>query len=47
MTNTLAASLLFLILLGLAVDYALYGLDGLYYLARRMLDLIDWLAVWR
>ena len=47
MTNTLAIILAALIWAALALDYLLYGWDGLYYLMRRMIDLIRWLAVWR
>lgn len=46
MTNRLAIILLALILGALAVDQGL-GLGGTRFMARRLIDLIEWLAFWR
>ncbi|WP_425102013.1 hypothetical protein [Tropicibacter sp. S64] len=47
MTNTLAIVLGALILGGLGVDYLMYGSEHLLFLAKKMFDLIEWLAFWR
>ncbi len=47
MTNTIAIWLFLFIIAGLAVDYALFGWDGLYVVMRALTDLIRWLAFWR
>ncbi len=47
MTNTLA--IWFLVLIGLAVGYDLWANDGaaLTFLARKGIDLLQWMAFWR
>ncbi|MDJ0627241.1 MAG: hypothetical protein QNJ44_03185 [Rhodobacter sp.] len=47
MTNTLALWLAALILGFLALDYFLLGLDVPLFVARRLMELIEWLAFWR
>lgn len=47
MTNTLALVLAALLLSALAVDVALYGLDHLVFLGKKMFELIEWMAFWR
>ncbi|SIS79190.1 hypothetical protein SAMN05421774_102289 [Gemmobacter megaterium] len=46
MTNTLAIILAGLVLAGLGLDYLLGTGAGLF-LARRFLDLVDWMVFWR
>ena len=46
MTNTLAVVLAGLILVALVLDYAL-GTGAALFLARRFLDLVEWMAFWR
>ena len=47
MTNTIAVFLGALILTGLAIDYATADFAGTLFLARKLLDLIEWMAFWR
>lgn len=47
MTNRLAIILGVLIVSTLAVDYAIYGSEHLLFLAKKMFELMDWLAFWR
>lgn len=47
MTNTIALGLGALILGGIAVDAFLTGGDGLFFVARKGLELIENLAFWR
>ena len=47
MTNPIAAVLGVLILIALAVDVMLYGAENLLFLARKLAELIEWLAFWR
>jgi len=47
MTNSIAIGLGLLILGGIGVDAFLTGGEGLLFLARRGLDLIEWIAFWR
>ena len=47
MTNTLALVLAFLLIVGVAADVVLNGSEGLIFLGRRMVALIEDLAVWR
>ena len=47
MTNTIAIGLGVVILSALAVDSYLYGSDHLIFLAKKGLELIEWLAFWR
>ncbi|MFW2545159.1 hypothetical protein ACN2XU_21230 [Primorskyibacter sp. 2E107] len=47
MTHRLAIILGLLIIVAFAVDYAFYDTKHLVFLAKKMLDLIEWLAFWR
>ena len=47
MTNQIALGLALLILGAIVVDVMLYGTEHLLFLARKMADLIEWLAFWR
>lgn len=47
MTNQIAIGLALLILGAVTVDVMLYGTEHLLFLARKMADLIEWLAFWR
>lgn len=47
MTNTIALVLGGLILGALAIDIVLFGTEHLVFLAKKMNDLIEWLAIWR
>ena len=47
MTNRIALALGAMILLALGYDLLLDDMAGLLFLARKMLDLIDYLAFWR
>ncbi|RKT34530.1 hypothetical protein BXY70_0548 [Roseovarius halotolerans] len=47
MTNPIAIALGGLVLVGLAVDFWSYDWSGTIFLARKMADLIEWLAFWR
>ncbi|MEL7014045.1 MAG: hypothetical protein AAFO72_12285 [Pseudomonadota bacterium] len=47
MTNIVALVLGLVIAAGLAVDYFQFDFQGTLFLARRMLDLVEWLAFWR
>lgn len=47
MTNQIAIGLALLILGAITVDVMLYGTEHLLFLARKMADLIEWLAFWR
>lgn len=47
MTNTIALWLGGLILAALAIDIVFYGTEHLVFLAKKMLELMEWLAFWR
>lgn len=47
MNNTIALRLGGVILLMLALDFLIFGTDGLVFLGKKMLDLIEWMAFWR
>lgn len=47
MTNSIAIGLGLLILGGIGVDAFLTGGDGLLFLVRKGLDLLEWMAFWR
>ena len=47
MTNSIAIGLGVMILSALALDFYLYGWDHLIFLAKKGLELIEWLAFWR
>ncbi len=47
MTNRIALVLGLLILIALAVDIALVGTEHLVFLAKKFLELIEWVAFWR
>ncbi len=47
MTNTIAIWLFLFIVAAFAIDYAVFGWDGLYAIMRVLIDLIRWLAFWR
>ncbi|TCO70579.1 hypothetical protein [Rhodovulum euryhalinum] len=47
MTNRVAIALLGLILAALAADLTLNGSDATLFLARKFLDLTDYIAFWR
>lgn len=46
MTNTLTIILVALILIGMGIDYMM-GTGATLFLARRFLDLVDWVVFWR
>lgn len=47
MTNRIALVLALLILGAVAIDYLYYGNEHLIFLAKKMAELIEWLAFWR
>ncbi len=47
MTNRLALILGGMILGGLIIDIAIFGTGHALFLAKKMADLIEWLAFWR
>jgi len=47
MTNQIAFLLGALILIGLGVDYYGYEWSNTLFLARKLADLIEWMAFWR
>lgn len=47
MTNTIAAYLGIGLLLAIGVDYFVYGTEHLLFLAKKGIDLLEWVAVWR
>lgn len=47
MTNSVAIALGALILGMLAIDGLVYGSEHLIFLARKLLELIEWIAFWR
>ena len=47
MTNSIALSLGLLIIGALALDVMMYGSEHVIFLAKKMLELIEWLAFWR
>jgi hypothetical protein len=47
MTNSLAAFLTLLIGLLVCVDVIFFGSANVVFLGRKMLELLEWLAVWR
>jgi hypothetical protein len=47
MTNRIALVLAFVILGALTIDYFIYANEYLLFLAKKMADLIEWLAFWR
>jgi hypothetical protein len=47
MTNRIALVLGFLIVGAIIVDYVYYGTEHIVFLAKKMAELIEWLAFWR
>lgn len=47
MTNKIAFFLGAFVLFGLIVDQAFYDMSGSLFLARKMIELIEWLKFWR
>ncbi|GGO51980.1 hypothetical protein SAMN05444398_101482 [Roseovarius pacificus] len=47
MTNATSIGLGLLIVAGLTVDATMYDWSGTLFLARKLADLIEWLAFWR
>jgi hypothetical protein len=47
MTNRIAFVLALLIIGAIAIDYINYGTDHLIFLAKKLAELIEWLAFWR
>ncbi|MFN6924296.1 MAG: hypothetical protein ACK4P8_01450 [Tabrizicola sp.] len=47
MTNRIALWLALLIAAGIAADFTLNDGTALFFLARKFLDLIEWVAFWR
>ncbi|MEO0752793.1 MAG: hypothetical protein AAFY25_13450 [Pseudomonadota bacterium] len=47
MTNQLALLMGFAIVTGLTIDAYSYGWENTLFLARKLLDLIEWLKFWR
>lgn len=47
MTNRIALVLGFLLIGIVATDYWVNGVDHTVYLAKKMFELIEWLAFWR
>lgn len=47
MNNQVALFLGALILIGLGVDYMVYDWSGSIFLARKLMNLIEWLSFWR
>ena len=47
MTPKIANWLGLLLILGIVADLALTGGDNLLFLAKKMFELIDWIAFWR
>lgn len=47
MTNKLALFLGFLIIAGLTVDFVYNDGSGTLFIARKLNDLIEWMAFWR
>ena len=47
MTNRIAFVLGLLIIGAIVVDYVYYGTEQIVFLAKKMNELIEWLAFWR
>jgi hypothetical protein len=47
MTNSIAIGLGILILGGIGIDAFLTGGEGFFFVARKGIDLIEWMAFWR
>lgn len=47
MTNRIAFFLALIILAFFAADYHFFGTEHFLFLAKKMLELIEWLAFWR
>ncbi len=47
MTNSIALVLGLLIAGAIAADVVLFGSDNLIFLAKKLLQLIEWMAFWR
>ncbi len=47
MTNKIALILGALVLCAIAVDAVLFDMTGTFFLARKLLDFIEWLKFWR
>lgn len=47
MTNRIAVFLALLIIAGLGWDYLYNDMQAAFFLARKTVDLIEWLAFWR
>ena len=47
MTNRIAFVLGLIIIGAIVVDYVYYGTDHIVFLAKKMNELIEWMAFWR
>lgn len=47
MTNQIAVALGLLIVIGLGIDWQMFGWENTLFLARKFTDLLEWLAFWR
>jgi hypothetical protein len=47
MTNSITIILALLILVALGLDYTYYEWTGSLFLARKLADMIEWIAFWR
>lgn len=47
MTNSIAFFLGLLILLAIGADYFFFGTEHLLFLAKKLLELMEWIAFWR
>jgi hypothetical protein len=47
LTNRIALGLGLILVAGMLADYGFNGGAGLFFLARKFLDLIEWVAFWR
>ncbi|MCR9126117.1 MAG: hypothetical protein NXH82_08305 [Rhodobacteraceae bacterium] len=47
MTNTVAFGLAVAIVGAISLDVFWFGTEHIYFLARKMIDLIEWMAFWR
>lgn len=47
MTNKIAIWLGLLLVLAVVADFLLFGGDNLLFLAKKLFELLDWVAFWR
>ena len=47
MTHRIAMFLIVMICAAIVVDVAFFGTDHLLFLARKLMELLEWLAFWR